>query len=96
MPPLTARCTLDLNVGETACQEQNGVGAQARKKNRHFGRQAAPADVNVVSQLMNKNQNDKTNSEFGTKQSPINRDERSDAQNEFQFEDGGEQELAFG
>jgi len=63
------------------------VGAKAGQKHRHVRRQAASPDVNEMAHLVNQDQDRKANAELHAIQSPVERHECPEAQQEFQLEE---------
>src|SRR5258708_4536049 len=71
------------------------VGAKAGEEHGHVGGQAAAADINIVTHLVNKYEDGETDAEGGAEQRPVNAHESEEAEEEFEFEDGEQKSLTF-
>ena len=64
----------------------SNVSAKSREEDGHVGGEAAAADVDVMAELVNENEDGKTYAEFEAVERPVDREEREKTEKEFQFE----------
>src|SRR5207244_4886557 len=65
------------------------IRAKSRQKHRHFRRQSAPANVDVMPHLVNQDQHSKAQPEFPSPQNEVQPQECKEAEEKFELKEIG-------